>query len=101
MTYQQLLATLHSRRIRFTFDGELKYVAPKGAMTPDLFAALRKHKPDLLHDFHERAAIMQTDAHLPFSEARRLAPLSAFAPYQSPRLESPAQRVYAQPALPL
>ena len=101
MNYQQLLATLHSRRIRFTFDGELKYVAPQGAMTPDLLTALKEHKPDLLHDFHERVAIMQTDAHLPLSEARRLAPLSAFNPYPSPSIESPAQRVYAQPALPL
>jgi hypothetical protein len=81
MTSRQLLIELKNRRIRFTYDGELKYVAPKGAMTPGLLAALKEHKPDLLHDFHERVAIMQTDAHLPLHEARRLAPLSAFNPY--------------------
>ena len=88
MNYQQLLAALHARRIRFIFDGELKYVASQGAMTTGLLAALKGHKPDLLHDFHERTAIMQIDAHLPLSEALRLAPLSAFNPIPRPALVS-------------
>ena len=84
MRYQQLLTELRARRIRLVFDGELKYVTPKGSMTTDLLATLKEHKPDLLHDFRERAAIMMADARLPPHEALRLAPSCAFTPYPPP-----------------
>jgi hypothetical protein len=61
--------------------GALKYIAPQGAMAPGLLAALKEHKPALLHDLHERAAIMQTHAGLTREEALREAAGCAFAPY--------------------
>jgi hypothetical protein len=51
-------------------DGDrLRYRAPPGALTPELRTALAEWKPDLLCEYHERAGILQYDAHLPREEA--------------------------------
>jgi len=51
----------------------IRYTAPRGAMTPDLRAALIEHKPEILHAFNERAAIMEYDGGLDRAEAERRA----------------------------
>jgi hypothetical protein len=53
--------------------GAIRYTAPRGAMTAELRAALVEHKPDLLHDYEERAAIREYDGNMPRAEAERLA----------------------------
>ena len=49
MSPVDLLAELRRRGVRLSVHGDkLRYVAPKGALTPDLLEAMRRHKPDLL-----------------------------------------------------
>ena len=53
-------------------DNALRYRALRGAMTADLHAALVEHKPDIIFDFEERAAIREYDGGLDRAEAERL-----------------------------
>ena len=53
--------------------GAIRYTAPRGALTPALRCALIEAKPDLLHDYEERAAIREFDGNMPRAEAERLA----------------------------
>ena len=72
MTHRErdILQRLHDAGVILTVDGErLRYRAPAGALTPDLRAALEELKPDLLYEYHERAGILEYDAHLPRAEA--------------------------------
>ena len=72
MTHKQrdLLQRLHDAGVILKVDGNrLRYRAPRGAMTPELRAALVERKPDLLYEYHERAAIMEYDARLPRADA--------------------------------
>src|SRR5437868_5673769 len=49
MTAEELLATLHDRRVRLhAVDGRLLYAAPDGALTPDLVDLLRTHKTEVV-----------------------------------------------------
>jgi TubC N-terminal docking domain len=49
MTATDVLHTLLARNIQLTVDGEyLRYEAPEGAMTPEVLALMREHKPALL-----------------------------------------------------
>jgi TubC N-terminal docking domain len=49
MTATDVLHTLLARNIQLTVDGEyLRYAAPEGAMTPEVLALMREHKPALL-----------------------------------------------------
>ena len=50
-------------------DNALRYRAPKGALTPELRAALEDWKPDLVYEYNERAGILEYDARLPRDEA--------------------------------
>ena len=70
MTRCELSERLAAAGVALRIEGDaLRYRAPRGAMTPDLRAALVEHKPDVLHDFNERAAIMEYDGGLPRPEA--------------------------------
>jgi len=72
MNHQQrdLIQRLHDAGVTLTIEGvRLRYSCPAGAMTPDLHAALTAWKPDLIHEYHERAGILEYDAHLPRAEA--------------------------------
>lgn len=65
-----LLERLHKAGILLRIDGnDLAYRAPRGALTPELRAALVEWKSDLLYEYHERAGILEYDAHLPRAEA--------------------------------
>ena len=69
-----LLQRLHDALVTLAIEGNrLRYRCPAGAMTPDLRAAMADWKPDLLYEYHERAGILEYDAHLPRTEAERLA----------------------------
>jgi hypothetical protein len=71
---RELLQRLHNAGVILTVDGDrLRYRAPAGALTPDLRAALAEMKPDLVHEYHERAGILEYDARLSREEAERLA----------------------------
>jgi hypothetical protein len=76
MNHEQrdLIQRVHDAGIKLKIDGDrLTYRGPKGALTPDLRAALADWKPDLLYEYHERAGILQYDANLPRAEAEDLA----------------------------
>jgi len=47
----------------------IRYTAPRGAVTPELQAALVEVKPDILYAFNERAAIVEHDGGLDRAEA--------------------------------
>ena len=65
-----LLERLDKAGIRLRIEGGvLAYRAPCGTMTPELRATLVEWKPDLLYEYHERAGILEYDAHLPRPEA--------------------------------
>lgn len=71
---RQLIQRVHDAGIILKVDGDhLRYRAPAGAMTPDLRAVLVEWKPNLLHEYHERAGILEYDAHLPRDEAEHVA----------------------------
>ena len=53
--------------------GAIRYTAPRGALTADLRAALVEHKPDIIFEYEERAAIREFDGGLDRAEAERLA----------------------------
>ena len=56
-----LLQALRAAGVTLRIVGNtLRYRAPRGALTPELRAALAEHKPDILHDYHERAGIAET-----------------------------------------
>jgi hypothetical protein len=72
MTHRErdLIQRLHDAGVILTVDGDrLRYRAPSGALTPELRAALEELKPDLVHEYHERAGILEYDARLPRDEA--------------------------------
>lgn len=74
MTRCDLVQHLAAAGVTLRIEGDaLRYRAPRCAMTADLRAALVEHKPDVLHDYHERAAIMEFDGGLGRAEAERLA----------------------------
>ena len=76
MNHEQrdLVERLHNAGITLKIDGTtLTYRGPKGALTPELRAALVKWKPDLLYEYHERAGILQYDGNLPRTEAENRA----------------------------
>jgi hypothetical protein len=74
MTRCDLMQHLAACDVTLRIEGDaLRYRAPRGTMTPDLRAALVEYKPDVLHDYHERAAIMEFDGGLDRAEAERLA----------------------------
>ncbi len=57
MTAAALLADLQTRGVRLYLAGdELRYKAKPGAMTPDLAAALKPHKPGLITLLREEEA---------------------------------------------
>ena len=65
-----LLERLHRAGIQLRIERDgLAYRAPRGALTPELRAALVEWKPDLLYEYHERAAILEYDGRLPRAEA--------------------------------
>jgi hypothetical protein len=76
MTHEQrnLIQRLHDAGVTLKVEGNrLRYRAPAGALTPELRAALADWKPDLLHEYHERAGILEYDARMPREEAERRA----------------------------
>jgi len=67
---RNLIQRIHDAGINLKIDGDhLTYRGPKGALTPELRAALAEWKPDLLYEYHERAGILQYDANMPRAEA--------------------------------
>jgi hypothetical protein len=73
-TRRALLQSLHAARVTLRIEGDrLRYRCPAGAMTPTLRADLAAWKPDLLHEYGERAAIMEYDGGLPRAEAEHRA----------------------------
>lgn len=71
---RDLLERLHLAGIKLKIEGDrLTYRGPKGALTPELRAALTEWKPDLLYEYHERAGILEYDARLPRDKAEALA----------------------------
>ncbi len=67
-----LLQRLHNAGVTLTIEGaRLRYRCPTGAMTPELRANLAAWKPDLIYEYHERAGILEYDAHLPRAEAEK------------------------------
>ena len=74
MTRSDLMQHFAAADVTLRIEGDaLRYRAPRGAMTPDLRAALVERKPDMLHDYHERAAIREFEGGLERAEAERLA----------------------------
>src|SRR5919205_282196 len=75
MTTLELLSYLRSREIRIWLEGEqLRYSAPKGALSPELRAELSARKAELI------AFLRQTNAALdasPIRPAARTGPLPA------------------------
>jgi hypothetical protein len=72
MNHQQrnLLQRIHDAGIKIKIDGDrLTYTGPKGAMTPELRAALTEWKPDLIYEYNERLGILVYDARLPEDKA--------------------------------
>ena len=62
MNATELLAELHSRGVVLEAAGErLRYDAPKGALTPELRAALAEHKAELLELVDPRVRTQATD----------------------------------------
>ena len=73
-TQRDILQRLHDAGVTLTIEGDrLRYRAPAGAMTPDLRADLAAWKPDLVYEYHERAGILEYEAHLPRAEAEERA----------------------------
>jgi hypothetical protein len=67
---RDLLQRLHDAGVELKVDGDrLRYRAPAGALTPELRAALEEWKPDLVHEYHERAGILEYDARRPRDDA--------------------------------
>jgi len=78
MTGLALLQHLHDLGIRLTPhpDGALRYLGPKGAVTPALLELMRQHKAELhllVEAWSERAAIAEYCSGLSRAEAERLA----------------------------
>ena len=74
MNPYDLLQALRAAGVTLRIVGDsLRYRAPRGALTPELRAALAEHKPDILHDYHERAGIVEYHGGLPRAEAEALA----------------------------
>ena len=77
-TQRDILQRLHDAGVTLTIEGDrLRYRAPAGAMTPDLRADLAAWKPDLVYEYHERAGILEYDAHLPRTEAEKRAAIQS------------------------
>ncbi len=67
---RNLLQRIHDAGIKIKIDGDrLTYTGPKGAMTPELRAAMTEWKPDLIYEYHERLGILVYDARLPEDKA--------------------------------
>lgn len=67
---RNLLQRLHNAGIKLKIEGErLTYTGPKGALTPELRAALIEWKPDLVYEYNERCGILEYDARLPREKA--------------------------------
>ncbi len=67
---RELLQRLHDAGVVLAFTGDtIRYRCPRGAMTPRLLQGLQDAKEDLLHEYHERAGILEYDGGLPRSEA--------------------------------
>ena len=61
---RELLQRLHDAGIVLKVEGDrLRYRAPTGSMTPELLAIMHELKPDLIREYHERAGILEYDAH--------------------------------------
>jgi len=77
-TQRDILQRLHDAGVTLTIEGDrLRYRAPAGAMTPDLRADLAAWKPDLVYEYHERAGILEYEAHMPRAEAERHAAIQS------------------------
>ena len=62
---RDLLERLHNAGVILQVDVDrLRYRAPRGALTPELRAALEELKPELVYEYHERAGILEYDARL-------------------------------------
>jgi len=82
---RDLLQRVHDAGITLIVDGNrLKYTAPAGVLTPDLRAALAELKPTILHEYHERAGILEYDGRMPRPEAERQAGASTLAGEEAP-----------------
>jgi len=69
-----LLRRLHEAGVVLTVRGDrLFYRCRARALTADLRADLMAWKPELLAEYHERAAIMEFEGGMPRCEAERLA----------------------------
>jgi hypothetical protein len=74
MTRRDLLETLAAAGVALRIEGDaIRYTAARGALTPALRCAAIEAKSDLLHDYEERAAIMEFDGNMTRAEAERLA----------------------------
>lgn len=57
MTVEALLADLFTRKVRLWPSGDLiEYEAPEGAISDDLLAEVRSHKPELLEALRSRCS---------------------------------------------
>ena len=82
---RDLLQRVHDAGITLIVDGDrLKYTAPSGVLTPELRTALAELKPTILHEYHERAGILEYDGRMPRSEAERRAADSILAGKEEP-----------------
>ncbi|TMP29969.1 hypothetical protein CWB99_07725 [Pseudoalteromonas rubra] len=60
MSIKELVKQLESHGIQLSvFNGQLKYSAPKGALTPDLLARMKQHKEALLVYYKQKAHLAQ------------------------------------------
>lgn len=83
---RDLLERLHAAGVELKVEGDrLHYRAPKGALTPELRAALEEWKPDLVHEYNERAGILEYDARLPRDEAEARAADMVLAGQKEPK----------------
>ncbi|MFH1345076.1 MAG: condensation domain-containing protein, partial [Pseudomonadota bacterium] len=91
MTLDALLATLQSRDIVLSLDGEnLLFRAPAGALTPDLREAIAPYRADIIHHLREKFANAQTDVSV---AEKRLWFASRLAPEETPYNVSAAFRL--------
>lgn len=60
MTARTILATARERGIILSADsGRIRHEAPRGAMTPDLVAAIREHRAEVMALLEEEAGILE------------------------------------------
>ena len=85
MSAYEVMTECQARDVRLSgANGSLTYDAPQGALSPDLLALLKAHKPEILvalaykvdaeaedlrEHFEERAGILEYDAGLPRAQA--------------------------------